>query len=296
MKPNISMAANRRHWLLSALGSGLGAGLGAFGLPTFAQTTRVAQRPNPKAFETGDLVWPKPSGAFVPYAGTDPAKSAVDALELREEEWQLLRVQFVRLARASAPSLPEVDRVYQLKLAEEVEAMTYSHFVHSYGASVSPGEFQTYGIGQLAYVGHVAFIDIDATSGDPYVIEAVYGPSLACKSCVQRVRYADWLKARGDVLVWHGRLRNLDGAARQRVVEVARMQLQKPYQFFNFDLADARGFYCSKLVWHAVHVATGITVDGRSEPRRLIWFSPLQLLNAREHVELLSSPGTYRNA
>ncbi len=292
MKPIASIAANRRHWLLTALG----AGLGVCGLPTIAQTTRMTQRPDPQTFETGDLVWPKPSGAVVPYAGTDPTKSAVDALELREDEWQRLRVLFVRSARASAPALPEADRAYQLKLAEEVEAMTYSQFVPGYGAGVSPGDFQTYGIGQLAYVGHVALIDVDSASGVPYVVEAVYGTNLACQSCVQRVRYADWLQARGDVLVWHGRLRNLDGAARRHVVEVARAQLQKPYQFFNFNLADNSGFYCSKLVWYAVQAATGIAVDGRSDPRRLIWFSPLQLLNAREQVQLLSSPGNYRNA
>jgi hypothetical protein len=296
MKSIDSTAANRRHWLLTALGAGFGAGIGAFGTPSTAQTTRLAQRPDPKVFETGDLVWPKPSGAFIPYSGTDPTKSAVSALELREEEWQRLRVLFVRSARASAPALPEADRAYQLKLANEIEAMTYSQFVHDYAAGVSPGDFQTYGIGQLAYVGHVALIDVDVASGVPYVIEAVYGPSLACQSCVQRVRYTDWLQARGDVLVWHGRLRNLDGAARQRVVEVARRQLQKPYQFFNFNLADASGFYCSKLVWYAVQAATGIHVDGNSDSRRLIWFSPLQLLNAREQVQLLSSPGNYRNA
>lgn len=296
MNSILSAIASRRQWLRAAIGAGIGAGFGTFCGVGIAQPAKMAQRPDPKDFETGDLVWPKPSGALIPYAGTDPMKSSVDAVELREEEWQRLRVVFIRSARVSAPSLPEADRAYQLKLADEIEAMTYSQFVHGYGAGVTPGDFQTYGIGQLAYVGHVAFIDVDVGSGVPYVVEAVYGPNITCRSCVQRVRYADWLQARGDVLVWHGRLRNLDAAARRRVVEMARLQLQKPYDFFNFNLGDPSGFYCSKLVWYAVQATTGIALDGRSEPRRLIWFSPLQLLNSREQIQLLSSPGNYRNA
>ncbi|MBC5782619.1 hypothetical protein H8N03_06655 [Ramlibacter sp. USB13] len=260
-----------------------------------AQQAILAQQPDPNQFETGDLVWPKPAGAFIPYAGVDPNKAAVSNGELAEEEWQKLRVDFIRSTRASAAQATAEDRTYQLQLAQVVEDMTYTSFINKYAADSSPEDFQTYGIGQLAYVGHVAFVEVDAATKTPYVVEAVYGKNLACESCVQRVRYADWLKARGDILVWHGRLKNLDAAQRGAVLAYAKSQQNKPYRFFNFDLADDSGFYCSKLVWQSVKKATGVAIDGNDNPKRAIWFSPLQLMKSRAHIGLLSSPGNYRN-
>lgn len=263
---------------------------------SLAQQPALAQLPDPAQFATGDLVWPKPAGTLIPYSGVDPQKAALSNPELREDEWQKLRVDFVRSTRSNAAQLPEADRSYQLQLAQIIEDMTYSEFINKYAAEATPQEFQTYGIGQIAYVGHVAFIEVDPATKVPYVIEAVYGKNQACTSCVQRIAYADWLKNRGDVLVWHGRLKGLDEAARIEVVKYARQQVDKPYRFFNFDLADDAGFYCSKLVWQAVKKATGIAVDGNDSPRRLIWFSPLQLMRSKANVALISSPGNYRNA
>ncbi|MCU7374207.1 YiiX/YebB-like N1pC/P60 family cysteine hydrolase [Paucibacter sp. O1-1] len=274
---------------LLALG---GAGLASMRI---AAAPTLAQRPDPSSFQSGDLVWPKPSGAFIPYAGVSPEKSTVSALELREEEWQQMRVDFVKTARANATGLAESERLYQLQLARFVEELTYSGFINMYSAGVTADDYQTYGTGQLAYVGHVALIEVDPASGTPYIVEAVYGKNISCESCVQRVTYAKWLETRGDILIWHGRVRNLDALKRAAIIAEAKKQLSKPYKFFNFNLADAGGFYCSKLAWFAIREATGIAVDGNEEPRRLIWFSPLQLMRSKTYIELLSSPGNYRN-
>jgi hypothetical protein len=259
-----------------------------------AALVKSAQRPDPKSFETGDIVWPKPPGAFVPYAGVPSGRALVEAEELREETWNQLRVEFIRQARSPVADADDATLAYQKKVADIVENMTYSSFFHEYAAGVKPDEFQAYGVGQLAYVGHVAIIEIDTVSRMPYVIEAVYGQSLACKSCVQRVPYRDWLNARGDILVWHGRVRNIDAQKRTLIAASAKQELNKPYRFFNFDLSDNGGFYCSKLLWYSVFKATGIAIDGKTDARRFIWFSPLQAIRS-ENIELLSSPGNYRN-
>jgi hypothetical protein len=267
----------------------------AFSKPAVSQIIQSAQRPDPKKFETGDVVWPKPAGAYIPYAGTPADRMVVEAQELQEQEWNDLRVEFIRAVRADMSSIDPTTTAYQRKIADIVETMTYTRFFHEYAAGVKPDDFQTYGVGQIVYVGHVAIIEIEAASRTPYVIEAVYGPSLTCKSCVQRVTYDDWLKARGDILVWHGRVRNVDADKRAAIAVVAKQQLNKPYRFFNFDLADDAGFYCSKLLWYSVMKATGLALDGNPEGRRLIWFSPLQAMRSKNYIELLSSPGNYRN-
>jgi acylphosphatase len=283
---------NRRH-LLTALASAI---VGAvLSKPAVSEILKSAQQPNPKTFETGDIVWPKPPGVFVPYAGTAADRMIVQAQELQEEEWNELRIQFIRAARADTPDVDPEKLAYQRKVADIVETMPYTRFFHEYTANVKPDDFQTYGIGQIAYVGHVAIIEVDAATKIPYVIEAVFGPSLTCKSCVQRVTYADWLKARGDILVWHGRVRNVDAGKRAAIATEAKQQLNKPYRFFNFDLLDDSGFYCSKLLWYSVLKATGIALDGNPDSRRFIWFSPLQAMQSKSSVELLSSPGNYRN-
>ena len=111
-----------------------------------------------------------------------------------------------------------------------------------------------------------------------------------------RARYADWLKRFTNIQVWHGRFRDLDAAATQRIADVARRQLGKPYDFFNFDLNDDRGFYCSKLVWMSVWRAARIAADDNPDPNRgnrfPPWFSPKALIGA-SRVTMLHSPGDY---
>ena len=83
--------------------------------------------------------------------------------------------------------------------------------------------------------------------------------------------------------------------ARARVREAAQAQIGKPYDFFNFDLNDDRGFYCSKLV--SMPVANGklppTTTPIRAGALRFPpWFSPKHLIGAKR-VEVLHKPGEY---
>lgn len=248
--------------------------------------------PNPKSFRSGDFIWPKKDGQFVPYAGTARGGAVVDEEELNEDQWNQMRIRFIRRARSSAAVGPEAD--YLRRMADRLEEMTYTEFFHEYAAGVTPGRFQTYGLSNLFYVGHMAVLDVDA-SGQAFVIEAVLGQSLSCRSCVQRVSYVDWLKARGDVYVWHGRLSKSDGATGAAVAKAAMSQAGKPYEFLNWDLLDDSGFYCSKLAWYAAYKGAGIALDADANPKRNIWFSPLQAVRRTKEIELLFNPGNYQN-
>jgi hypothetical protein len=259
-----------------------------------AQVNTFQERPDPANFQSGDFVWPKPSGAFVPYAGLPPDRSLVQAEELSEEVWTAQRIEFVRSARLNPPQDP-IERAYVQKLADDLENVSYTAFFHSYAADVAPSDFQAMGAGQLLYVDHMAIIDVDER-GEPHVIEAVYGKAPRGTSLVERLPYTEWLIGRKTPLVWHGRLRGADRIGRQAIAVAAREQINKPYRFFNFDLSDASGFYCSKLAWYATMKATGIALDGKSDPKRFIWFSPLQALKRKSEIEILSSAGNYRNA
>jgi uncharacterized protein YycO len=65
-----------------------------------------------------------------------------------------------------------------------------------------------------------------------------------------------------------------------------------PYRFFNFDLGDTSGFYCSKLAWYCIKSATGTAPDDNANPRRILWYSPKRLMKSH-HVTLLRNPGNY---
>ena len=109
-------------------------------------------------------------------------------------------------------------------------------------------------------MGHVGLIEVDAR-GIPHIIEATPERPDGTDGGVIRLRYTDWLKSYTNIQVWHGRFRDLDTAVCQRVLDVARSQPGKPYDFFNFDLNDDRSFYCSKLVWMSVWRAAQIAAD-----------------------------------
>ena len=268
-------------------------GHGPFAASAAAQSAASAKVPDRRNFRTGDFIWPKKDGTFVPYSGTAQANAVVDEEELGEDEWMRARVQFIRRARSSATTGPDAE--YHRRVADRLEDMTYTTFFHDYAAGITPSRFQTFGFSSLFYVGHVAIIDVDATDGRPYVIEAILGKSLACRKCVQRVPYDAWLKARGDIYVWHGRVRGADAAAGSAIASAARPQIGKPYEFLNWDLLNEADFYCSKLVWYSVYKALGIALDNDTNPKRFIGFSPLQAIRSEKRVELLFNPGNYQN-
>jgi hypothetical protein len=274
---------DRRHVLI---------GLGATPLALAASTAvalsqerreKVRDVPDPATFRTGDLLWPKRKGAFVPrLRGIDgPAGN-------ERREWEAERQRMLADPRAAGVS-PEV--------AERLKQMSYQEFEQTYFAVDAPAvpSRSPRAAGQTISVGHVGLIELDAARV-PYVVEATPARPNGSKGGVVRTRYADWLRGYSDIQVWHGRLRGIDAAANRRILGIARGQLGKPYDFFNFDLNDDRGFYCSKLVWMCLWRAASIAIDDDPDPRRGSrfppWFAPKSLIRAKR-VQLLHSPGEY---
>jgi cell wall-associated NlpC family hydrolase len=247
----------------------------------------VADFPDPSTFQSGDFVWPKKKGAVIPFSLPDSAPSNEEA------EWNAQHERFLRDAAAQGPMPPDV--------LEKLKALRYSDYERSYFDEPSPsltgGPEARSLSGATVAVGHVAIIDIDA-AGIPYVIEAIpIGPDAALgKGGVIRVRYDEWLKDRAGSQVWHGRVRGLDRAMRKKIVDEALKQLGKPYQFFNFNLIDDSGFYCSKLAWMSTWRGANIAPDDDPNPQRGTrfppWFSPRQLTQAKQ-IEMLHKPGEY---
>ncbi len=278
------MNPDRRRFLI-----GLGATPLAFGVrAASAQTPEkksVPDFPNAANFRSGDLVWPKKKGSLVPRTRS---LQAAPALERRE--WEAARQQMLADPAAAGLS-PDV--------AERLKTMSYEEFERLYFSAQTPppqGASRSAGaVGRTISVGHVGLIEV-AAQGIPYVVEATPKRPDGTAAGVIRVRYADWLKSYTNIQVWHGRFSDLDAAACRRVLNVARSQLGKPYDFFNFDLNDDRSFYCSKLVWLSVWRAAKIAADDNPDPRRgqsfPPWFSPKALLSARR-MTMLHSPGEY---
>jgi hypothetical protein len=280
------MSSDRRKFLigLGAMPLALGAGVSA----TSAQTPDkkpVSDFPNAATFQTGDLVWPKKKGSIVPRT-----RSAQAAPTEERREWEAARQQML-VDPAAAGLSPEV--------AERLKTMSYDEFERLYfsgqprpprGTSRSAGA-----VGQTISVGHVGLIELDARN-IPYVVEATPKRPDGTHGGVIRLRYTDWLKSYTNIQVWHGRFRDLDPTVCRRVLDVARSQLGKPYDFFNFDLNDDRGFYCSKLVWMSVWRAAQIAADDNPDPQRgksfPPWFSPKALIDSKR-VAMLHSPGEY---
>jgi cell wall-associated NlpC family hydrolase len=240
----------------------------------------VADFPDSRAFQSGDLLWPKKKGAFVPNT-----RSAAPNEERRA--WEESR-QRALAAPAQAGVSPEV--------AERLKAMRFDEFERLYHSEgQAPGGPATRGaLGDTVSVGHVGLIEVGA-QGIAYVVEATpQGPGGAAG--VIRTRYADWLNAYANIQVWHGRVRNLDARQRARTLDAAAAQLGKPYDFFNFDLNDDRGFYCSKLVWMSLWRTASLAIDDNPDPRRGLrfppWFSPKNLISLKR-VEVLHKPGEY---
>jgi cell wall-associated NlpC family hydrolase len=280
------MSSDRRRFLigLGATPLALGAGVSAASAQT-PEKKSVPDFPNAATFRSGDLVWPKKKGSLV------PRTRSLQAAPVQERrEWEAARQQMLADPAAAGLS-PEV--------AERLKTMSYEEFERIYCSAQGPppqGASRSAGaVGRTISVGHVGLIEM-AAQGIPYVVEATPKRADGTTAGVIRVRYTDWLKSYTNIQVWHGRFSTLDAAACRRVLNVARSQLGKPYDFFNFDLNDDRSFYCSKLVWMSVWRAVKIAADDNPDPQRgknfPPWFSPKALLSAKR-MTMLHSPGEY---
>jgi len=244
-----------------------------------AQSDGIASLPlpNPQTFQSGDFIWPKKPGAFVPYRS-----GGVSEFESERLQWQRERQEFLKreAGKSAADRLPNAD-------LELIRSLDFREFHARYAGDQRPGVPGAYSTGGGIYVGHVGIVDIDP-GGSPWVIEAIWGKG------VIRQSYSDWLRGRPGEVVWHGRLRDLTPDARAAIALEARKHVGKRYDFWNFDLSDDSGFYCSKLVWLAVMKTQGFAIDGNSNPERGFWLSPKQVLYSKP-VARLHDPGPYAN-
>jgi len=194
--------------------------------------------PRPAMFEAGDLLWPKKPGVFVPYSqqiGTGPARD--------RQIWEQEKQEFLDRAVRGHTSMTS-EQIADLR------RLDYREFVARYHGDQKPGEPGVYSSGGGLYVGHVAL-------GQPVVIEALWDKGV-------RSSYKDWISGRPDEIVWLGRLRNDSKSERAGICSEAVKFLGRPYDFWNFDLNDDSGFYCSKLVWLSIYRRLGSAVAART--------------------------------
>lgn len=232
--------------------------------------------PNKTTFESGDLIWPKKPGAYVPYRYGQRDYS----LEEEEKLWLQERDEFLK----SAKNNPQNFSPTQLN---DLKNLSYREFYEQYAGDKKPDVPRTYSSGRSVYVGHVGILELDET-GTPWVIEALWGNG------VVRHKYDDWIKDRPGEIVWHGRLSKINKNQQEKVVTESKKYIGRPYDFWNFDLNDESGFYCSKLVWLSFYRALNLAVDENYNAKRTFWLSPKKLLYA-ETILRLHNPGSYTN-
>jgi hypothetical protein len=248
--------------------------VGARSLFAQSKMSRELPRPDPASFQTGDLVWPKKPGAYIPYHSGSLNSPSQD-----REQWLKERGAYIQ--RAAAVS--QVDPLVQQRIAM-LRDLEYREFLAVYEGAQQPGVPGAYSGGSV-YVGHVGIVEVDQNK-TPWIIEALLGKGVVRKT------YADWITERSDQVLWLGRLRELDAEQRAKISSEAKRYLGRPYDFWNFDLNDAEAFYCSKLVWLSIFRALGFAVDGEPNSKRLFWFSPKQLLYLPT-VTRIHDPGPY---
>jgi hypothetical protein len=185
-----------------------------------------AASPAAELLQAGDLIWLKKPGAIVPYYSKPGEADKGDAVR-----WQKEKKAYLGLIIGKSSPSPEEEERYSA-----LQKMTYEEFVSYYLGDRIPGQPATYGLGDIS-VGHVGIIEI--SDGRPFVVEAMWGPG------VQRLSYADWVQKRPGEIFWLGRLKEVPPEKRAAVAEWAVEQIGKPYNFWDFDLEDANGFYCS---------------------------------------------------
>jgi hypothetical protein len=246
----------------------------ALSVPFVVQATDIPATPPPaELLQAGDLIWPKKPGVIVPYDSRPGQAENSDAVRWQKEKEAYLD----RLRSKPEPSPEEKERYAAL------QKMTYGEFTGYYLSDRIPSEPATYGLGNLD-VGHIGIIEIK--DGTPFVVEAMIGYG------VRRLSYVDWLRDRPGELFWVGRLKDVPREKRVAVAAMAAEQLGKPYDFWDFNLEDTSGFYCSKLAWWSILHGAGFPPDDKLNPDRTLWYSPKQLTES-QHIEWIANPGNY---
>ena len=236
--------------------------------------TQVGQSP-PAAniLQPGDLIWPRPPNAFVPYRAALQEGSTGNPTQ-----WEKEKERYLATLRAKS-TLSATERARY----NELRSMTYPDFVKRYFAPLPRARLEARGFASIS-VGHVGIIQIE--NGRASVIEAMMG------SGVQKVTYEKWIADRRGQLFWLSRLNNTSPDIRAAVAATAERYLGSTVNFWDFDLRDDSCFYCSKLAWLAITKATSLPPDGNPNGDRVFWYSPKQLLCSRNLQSIVSS-GNY---
>jgi uncharacterized protein YycO len=229
--------------------------------------------PPPELLQAGDLLWPKVPGVWVPYSSKPGTEQ-----ESEGAEWNRERDAYLAALHAKSETTDDEKARYRA-----ISQLDYSSFKVMYLADSDPNQVTNFGA-SVVYVGHVGIVDI--VDGKRWVYEALMGTG------VRKILYSDWLIDRKGELVWLGRVKDASAAQRAKIATTALQYIDKPYRFFNFDLTDPSGFYCSKLAWLSITVATGLAPDDNPNPRRLLWYSPKRLMRS-PHITMVYSPGNY---
>jgi len=246
--------------------------MGFVGNPSRAAEKVNTTPPAVTDLQSGDFIWPKEPGAIIPYAAPGQNETSDRAI------WESERNKYITTLMSRATLTKEEERRIDI-----LKGMSFDTFQKVYAEDVSPEAVIPYG--GLFGVGHVAIVRI-VDGKPPTIVEAMWGKG------VREISYEAWKAERKGQIFWHGRLKNIGPKLRAAIAEDAFREVGKPYKFWNFDLADESGFYCSKLAWLMIRNATSIVVDEKPDPVRLLWFSPKQLLKS-SHFEMLQNPGSY---
>lgn len=222
------------------------------------------------ALESGDFLFPRNPRANVPYIVRPDQSESED-----RAAWEATRAEFLARAAAGRTDLTPAE-------VKQFRSMTYEQFRNIYDGE--PANLE--GKGGRISVGHVAIVIRDGANLD--VVEALWGDI----GKVIRRPYSQFAAAHVDDSIWHARLKNRPAEDRHAMAIEAAKYVGRPYDFWNFNLNNDAGFYCSKLVWLAAWRALKLTVDGNPNPRRSLWFSPKQLLR-QPTLDVLVSPGPY---
>lgn len=250
--------------------------LGSIG-KILAQVRNAAgpRRPDPAQFQSGDLLWPKPPDSFVPFRSSIQLSTEIQD----RAQWEKEKADYLAMLRSKRELTPVEQERYR-----SLQRMTYDEFKRLYLGDVPPDEPIPKSLIPVFYVGHVAMVRVDGGSRE--VIEALDDKN------VRRVGYEDWLRERSTADIWHGRLIDIGDFVGEKVAEQALRFVGKPYDFWNFDLDDESGFYCSKLIWLSVAKVSGRSLDDNSNPKRLWWYSPKRCMHS-PHVRMMFKPGDY---
>ena len=269
---------HRRKFI--SISAGSCALIGATGVLSAPNPEFANPLPNPANFQSGDLLWPKKPGAYVPYKSVK-ILSNTDSELMYQRQWEAERKNFLSAIPAHSTHLSDSE-------IDSLRTLTYREFYSLYAGDREYGGVVQFASISGLYVGHMAILDVDER-GTAWVIEALLNQG------VVKQKYTEWLNSRPNQIVWHGRLRQVEGSVRLGVADEATRHVGKPYEFWNFDLDNDEGFYCSKLAWLSIWRSCGVAIDDNPNPKRSIWLSPKQFLYLRG-VMRLNDPGSYADA